>query len=586
MPRGYRMPDSMKARNAEIERLYLDDGLTYRDIAKKVGITYEGVRLVLKKRGSDNAIAAREIRRDQRSAAESAAIERFDSTVGPSIERLLHGGVHAEEIAARLTALGTEVFDDAVRSFAQRRHLPVPYASAPRFTTGILRLAVLAAAAFTAQLPTSAQVAELIESEDLTALAGVSTSSGEVAALAALAATAKFSDAELSVTKNEYEAWRTRWLESFPKADPVPWPATSQTIIKRLGAGYWNDAVKNAGLAPHERGRSRGALIYKAADEYVQAVASFLADAEERGRPTSFAEYDRWAAGRPLPSGGQIRNTYKTWSAAQAAAVQFAGVKASRRRTARQRPADILVDRFIHLTDRAIREGAGGIPSSGHGATIVLETKRIAEDLLGDMVTAFEGFRRQWIYEAIKEDPSAFLERLSPSGDASKAEKRAWLALVDDGTGPEPETVIPSTSLDKLLSSFSGDLRNAGGWIGPSAQARLDRIPGDESLRWRLIKSIRNVFEHESPEGVDLLKATFADLDPLADAALVVRRAPGRPASISQWLIAEVGPAPGLEPNRLSRARVGHLVAVLVRAALAMRSTDLEDVSPQARLNR
>jgi hypothetical protein len=191
------------------------------------------------------------------------------------------------------------------------------------------------------------------------------------------------------------------------------------------------------------------------------------------------------------------------------------------------------------------------------------------------MVTAFEGFRRQWIYEAIKEDPSAFLERLSPGGDASKGEKRAWLALGDDGTVTEPEAVISSTSLDKLLSSFSGDLRNAGGWIGPSAQSRLDRIPGDDSLRWRLIKSVRNVIEHESPEAVDLLKRTFAELDPAADAALAVRRAPGGPASISQWLITDVGPAPGLEANRLSRARIGHLVAVLMRAARAMRSRDI-----------
>jgi hypothetical protein len=568
------MPEDLKARNDEIERLYLEDGLPLREIAKKVGITYEGVRLVLQKRGSDNATAARGIRRNQRSAAEAAATERFDETVGQGIERLLHGGVHPEEISARLTALGTQVSADDVRSFAQRRHLPVPYATAPRFTTGILRLAVLAAAASTAQLPTDDKGAELIESEDLAALAEVSTSSDEVKALAVLAATAKFSEAELSVTKNEYEAWRTQWLESFPKAEPVPWPATSQTIIKRLGAGYWNDAVKNAGLAPHERGRSRGALIYKAVDEYVQAVASFLAEAEEHGRPTSFAEYDRWAAGRPVPTGASVRNTYKTWSAAKAAAVQFAGVKGSRRRSIRQLSADVLVDRFLHLADRAIREGVAAIPSEGHGAAMVLETKRIAEDLLGDMVTAFEGFRRQWIYEAIKEDPSAFVRRLSPEGEATKGEKRAWAALVEAESATSPEAVISSTSLDKLLSSFSGDLRNAGGWLAPAAQARVDRIDLDDSRRWRLIKSLRNVIEHESREGVELLKATFAELDPVADAPLIVRRAPGSPASISQWLITDLGPAPGLEPNRLSRARVGHLVAVLVRSARAMRSTE------------
>jgi hypothetical protein len=136
----------------------------------------------------------------------------------------------------------------------------------------------------------------------------------------------------------------------------------------------------------------------------------------------------------------------------------------------------VLVDRFLHLADRAIRDGGAAIPSEGHGAAIVLETKRIAEELLGDMVTAFEGFRRQWIYEAIKEDPSAFVRRLSPDGEATKGEKRAWAALGEAESAASPEAVISSTSLDKLLNSFSGNLRNAGGWLAPGIQARLDWV--------------------------------------------------------------------------------------------------------------
>jgi hypothetical protein len=572
--RAHVIPQEIERRNDEMEQLFLREGWTYDRIAKEYGITRARVHQVLKKRGADNVDASKTVRREQKAVDASSDLDRFDATIGPFVRRLLHAGVTADEIVARLSAVGSSVSEDEVRSFAQRHHLPVPHPGAPKFSAAILRLAMLAAAADQADLPVEESAAVLIESEDLTALRLVSNTAEEVKALSARAAVAKISAESLSLTKNEYEVWRGRWLVTYPKDDAVPWPPTSQTLRKRLGGGYWNDAVKNAGLAPHLRGRSRGALVYKATDEYVLAVSQFLADAENEQRSTSYDEYDRWAAGRPIPTGAGVRNYYGTWNAAKLAAVVFAGVRGSRQQGKRQLPADVLIDRFLQVSDRVILDAAETIPTEGHGASIILATKKAADELLGEMVTAFEGFRRQWIFEAIREDPLTFIEKLGADGSATKAEKRAWSALADTDLRATPESVIASTSLDRLLSSFAGDLRNGGGWLGVGPQSRLDRILQAESLRWRLIKSLRNVLEHESAESVGLLRTTFAELESAVDPAFFVNRAPDSPANIRRWLIAEVGEPAGYAPNRLSRARIGHLHAVMTRTAKAMRAKD------------
>jgi hypothetical protein len=574
--RPRRIPPEVQRRNEKMEKLFVSEGWTYDRIAREYGITRERVRQVLKKRGAADVAASKKVRRDKKATEIASKMARFDASIGPDIRRLLRAGVPAAEAAARLQAIGTHVTEEDIRSYAARHHLGVPYPAAERFSSPIVRLAVLAAAADQSALIIDESEALAIESEDLAALASVSNSPSEVKALAARAATAKHSDQSLGITKDEYDAWRRQWLDRYPKADSVPWPPTSQTIRKRLGGQFWNEAVKDAGLTPHTRGRSRGALIYRESNEYLLAVAEFLTDAESRQGATSFAEYERWATGRAVPSPATIRNIYRTWTAAKAAAAELAGVGASRRVVSGGLRTDVLIDRLVQVADRLLADAVDTIPIEGHKAAIILATKEAAGELLGDLVREFEEFRRLWIYDAIREDPSEFFSRLSPGGSASTKEKQAWADIAGASLSTAPEAVISSKGLDALLSGRAGDLTSSGGWLATNLQARLNGIPEVSSIRWRLFKTARNVLEHRPPDTAEQLEQAFRPLDRDRDDGLWIPSAPRSAPNLMRWLIAEKRPTGDYEPNRLSRSRLGYLHELVAQTAIGMRTVSAE----------
>lgn len=512
-----------------MEKLYAEDGWTYEQIGIEFNITRQRVQQILEKLGADDTITARRIRRGRKEEAIAAEAGRFDAVTGPLVRRLLTVEVAAEEIEKRLTFLGHAITELDVRSYAERHHLPVAKPIAPRFSAAMLRLAVQAAAADARGRTVDEAGAALVESEDLEALLEVSTGADEVVALAALAAAARGAPEPLVLAKSEYDAWRSRWLETYPKDGVFPWPPTAQTVTKRLGLGYWNGAVRNAGLASNASGRTPGAVIYTTDGEYELAVSEFLRTAAEDGRPLTISEYDRWARTQVAPTGAAVRNQFGGWNAAKIAAQTASGAPAARRRGPRNLPADQVVDAFVLQIERGLVAAAGRIPQDGHRAEIAMQTKQEAVQLLGDLVTAFEGFRRRWIYAAISEDPSSFRSKLSSTGDATNQEKRSWAAIGGQLSRDTVESVVSSRGLDRLLSASAGDLRSSDSWLSPPQQARLDRIERAESLRWRLLKAARNVLEHESGDAIALLKLTLSQLDSNVDPELIVTRAPVAP---------------------------------------------------------
>jgi hypothetical protein len=558
-------------RNAEIERLYRDEGWTYQRIGDAVGLTRQRVQVILKVRGADDVAASKAVRRDRIDTAIAASNERFDASAGPAIRKLLLAQVPAEEVARRLTALGIDVTEKDVRAYAGRQHLAVPRLQAPLFSDGILRLALLAAAAQTAGLRIAADDAALIDADELEALRDVSTGSAEVAAIAALAVSAKTSDEPLSLTKVDYERWRASWLLSHPKTDAAPWPPTSQTFMKRLGRGYWNDAVRDAGLVHNTRGRIRGALVFRGNDEYEGAVIRFIAEAAESSRSATYEEYERWAADRPVPSGPSVRNRFGSWIAAKNAAADVSGLPAMQRRRFGLLAADRLVDWALERLDADMRRADERVTIDEHAAVVALALKDSADDLLDEMVADFERFRREWLYAAVKEDPTPFLARVADDGAATKDEKARWKQV----SGADPrrvvESVVSSLQFDGYLNARSGDLRNGGGWLAAVQQARLDRIDPADTLRWRVVKAARNVLVHKSRESLDLLAENLAQVH--FDDELRVRTPPNSPRNVIRWLAAEVDPPPGYERAGMAGRRIGHLHAVLTRTAAAMRST-------------
>lgn len=137
-------------------------------------------------------------------------------------------------------------------------------------------------------------------------------------------------------TKDAYDAARDRavaGLEHFGDAGHRLWPPTSQTVRKRLGSNYWNEALGALGYPVSGRGRARGAARYSP-DDFVAAVADFLADAARTGSSTSFVAYEAWnrdqrEESRMRPSGAAVRSHFGGWQAAKDAAAGLTGPGAS-----------------------------------------------------------------------------------------------------------------------------------------------------------------------------------------------------------------------------------------------------------------
>ena len=275
-------------RNDEMARLHVHEGWTYEAIGKRFGISRERVRQILQRADAVDQKRTRALRLEKRTLAIHASQAEFDERAGTGIRALLIEGAAPGEIARRLSILGPTVSEEQVRSFADRHHVPMPKAQAAHFADPVLRIAVLAAVAATAGLRPDPIDALRMGSVELALLVEACASVTEMEEAAALACRARRNRDALTISQTGYSRWRDAWLDRFPKSGLYPWPVTSQTIMKRLGGGFWNDALRDVGLGLSARGRSRGRVIYTGDDDYEDTMAAFVADAVDAGmRPVA-----------------------------------------------------------------------------------------------------------------------------------------------------------------------------------------------------------------------------------------------------------------------------------------------------------
>lgn len=565
-------------RNAEMARLHVHEGWTYEAIGRRYGLTRERVRQLLQRADAIDHERTRALRLEKRAKAIQAAQAEFDRRQGPSIRALLLEDVAPGEIAQRLSVLGRPVTEEQVREFTDRHRLPTPTAQAALFTDPVLRIAVLAAAAATAGLQPDPVDALRMGSVELALLIEACASVTEAEEVAALACCARRNRDGLTITKKAYDKWRDAWVARYPKSGLFPWPVTSQTIIRRLGRGFWNDAVRDVGLALNERGRARGRVIYTGDDDYEDTVAVFVAGAIDTGMWPRRQEYERWAAGRPVPSWPAVRNHFGSWTRAIQIGLARSGRTLPRRGLGVMPEADRLVGVHLEQLERLFEEAADLLIEELPKPVANRRHKDTVADLTGDLVSVFESFRRRWLLAAAREEPAQFLTNLKPNGRASNKERRAWEAVNQRPARDVIEAVIDERGLDALLSATRGNLCDDGGWLAPRQRARLQRIDPRESVRWRVLKAARNCLEHQAVTTMQVLANALSGLDPESDAPLIVKAPPNSYANVVRWLAAEVG-APGgySSATRLHRSRLAHLYAMLVRATKAMRSISVPD---------
>jgi hypothetical protein len=340
-----------------------------------------------------------------------------------------------------------------------------------------------------------------------------------------------------------------------------------------MGAGTWNEAIRQAGLIPNTRGRTRGRIFYTTEGAYEAAVTSFVADAAALGRKPTSREYERWAAKKSVPSMAAIRDYFKSWSQAVRAGKDLSGSTLVSGRPRGPR-ADLLVENELLEVARRIEHSAAEVEAGVTPAEQIVQVKQACEQLAKDLVSDFESFRRQWIVAAASEDASAFVANLGAGGRASPKERKLWALMSGSPPAEAIPRVLDDRALDLLIGIPSGSVRDGGGWLGPAQAARLAAISLRDERLFRVLKAARNVIEHGSATAVKNLEIVLGTLDPVEDAPVLAgsSRLTSKDLVI-RWLSAKSGEPPQLaNSGAIGATRLGYLIPSVERIVRAMHS--------------
>jgi hypothetical protein len=259
--------------------------------------------------------------------------------------------------------------------------------------------------------------------------------------------------------------------------------------MKRLGAGYWSDALAAIGLMAGDGGRERGLLVFGEGD-YEVAVADYLAHAAVVGQSDTFAKYGIWVeeeerASRRRPSCAAVRLRFGNWT------------NAKRTHGAVSNLSNTGFDR----TGRGGVATAGLVRAEAEAAAFVeaanaltpVEVSNRIPQFVRSLVEEFEFRRREWLRGVISLDPSAVSRRVENPQGLSKAQRTALVARP-----LEWGVVLSDRYCDGLLAN--ADPAETGSWLPPTLQLELNSISEEMRLRFGVLRALRNFFTHDSAE--------------------------------------------------------------------------------------
>ncbi|WP_314175793.1 sigma factor-like helix-turn-helix DNA-binding protein [Streptomyces winkii] len=491
------------------------EGATLAEIGSKYGISRERVRQVLQSKGSVTAEESRQARRRAREADLNEKVGEFLSQHRSTIEGLAAAGTPRSEVEERFRLVHPEVPAAIVKQsiMASSVLFDVDYQEF-NFPVSAVESALWYALA--RELDLKADRATAIEDLDLAearevsdALSSEQLAPETVATVLCLVSAAReyARKTPVGLSAQRYNRQRVDILRELgleSKQGATPWPPTSQTVMKRLGAGSWADAQLSVGLSPDRRGRPRGLLVFREED-YELSVKKFMEYAAETGQSATFAVYGAWVeaeerAGRRWPSAPSIRFHYRNWMAAKRAASASTGAAAQRSLRGSVAPVGTLALHHFQKEITAFLTKLEGL----HGT----ETSEAIRNFIKPLMTEFEFRRRSWIRASVLRDPTAICRRLDDP--TLKAKHR--VALTQDP--PDIDSVLTDMYLDRL---GNGDPRVTDGWLRPDAQAELDSISDETVLQYSALREIRNYLTHISQESTERLGSALrrlSEVDP------------------------------------------------------------------------
>ena len=301
--------------------------------------------------------------------------------------------------------------------------------------------------------------------------------------------------------------------------------------MKRLGGGYWAEALRSIGLTP-ERGRERGLLRFTEND-YDNAVVDFLAQANATGRAPTFEAYGNWVesedrAGRRKPAPASVRIRYTSWNnAKRMVAASGALTPASLHMRKRIVTGRSLVGTLaLHKAQDELRNFFTELEKAATS-----DVSAIVEKFIKNYWQEFEYSRRGWLRAAVENDPQAVDRRLQQGG-LSRSQREAL-----NHDPPNISAALSDLYLDRMLSGPSGGPRNTDSWLRAEAQAELDALPDDVVARIEVLHEIRNFLTHSSEESKKRLRTALAHLAS-KDSGFTLRRSPSRRVLLD-WLTPE-----------------------------------------------
>jgi hypothetical protein len=506
----------MRERDDWIVERYRQGG-TMQAIADDVGVSRARIQQILAARGEVVATAL-EARKRRRVDKRSTEAEKFWRQHGTTVEALANQGQSKQQILDRFTLLFPELEQVTIQIALDRSGITFSKPTDPRhFPDAALELGVWYVLGLHLQLEPDRGAAlasmDFEEASELReALGQRGFSCDQIAEILAVAIEARELAATTarSLSKAKYDQLRTRTVASRRDDQGLhPWPADSQTVIKRLGNGYWSEAMVTIGLVPNERGRSRGLLMFSE-DSYPRALEKYVNDRRAAGATTSFDDYDVWRRreyrdGRTWPSGIAIRNRFGSWSSA----MRSTGGKTNGSRSAAEPPTRevSLSAKTLHV----VREEMHGRLDAIRGIERAAERDAEVREFLKSYAGNFEIDRREWLRAMILMDPGAVSRRLAPS--APKLDKKQRDAL--SSSPPDLGAVLTDRYLDRTLST--GGITNSDGWLSPAVQAELDALPPLASAFYEVLRAARNLATHDSEESRSRMREALdaaAALDP------------------------------------------------------------------------
>ncbi len=495
-------------RDKRIVALYAG-GASMQELATKYGLSRQRVHQIIRRLGGAEAEAARAVRRGLRDEQQSARVQAFLDQYQDVIVELATSGCARAEIEGRFSLLVSDSPASVVRDSLTKADVIFDvniqeYA----FPTVAIESAVWYVLArslnLKADLISALRRIDLAEAQEVAAVLdqqGLSAGTrAEILMLVAAARAYIIDNPAVTITKQRYDEVRRDILRALGLVSAqgvMPWPPTSQTVMKRLGSGYWAEALRYLGLTPSSRGRERGLLRFSE-DDYAKAVVDFLAQAAVTGQATTFETFRDWIdseerAGRRRPSPPSIRLRYVTWNNAKRM------VLASGTRTALSR-SGIAVSSSIgalalHKAQDELRRFLFKIEQSASS-----EISAITEQFIRSYSQEFEYSRREWLRNAIALDPNAALRRREQGG-LPRPQREAL-----DQNPPNLAAALSDMYLDRMLSGQDGGPRNTDSWLPSEAQAELDAIPDDVVARIKVLRESRNYLTHSSVEARNRLQ--------------------------------------------------------------------------------